>query len=613
MLQSCVGRCVAVLLRSLHQGSEAYRSCCLLALLKGHERPRITESLRNHAPRRFASEVVPLRKQLKDEAKKKRLSGSGFHPTQTKGTNSIDWELTVGIEIHAQLNTACKLFSGELAWTPVPKTSILTTIQEADTSFNALSNSKIEPFDISLPGTQPHLQLAALLPALRAAIALQCTIQPMSRFDRKHYFYHDQPAGYQITQYYEPFARNGQVTLTSDDGVAQSQTVEIKQIQMEQDTAKSQEQDEGTNLIDFNRAGLPLIEIISLPQIHSSEAAAAYVKKIQAILLSVDAVTTGMEHGGLRADVNVSVRRRDTPGGEYSYSGISGLGQRTEIKNLSTIKAVEDAVNAEASRQIAVLEAGGNVEGETRGWSLTRPNETRRLRGKAGEVDYSYMPDPDVPPLYVGQDLVEHLQSTLPALPDELLQLLTGEPYNLSLTDAKILLQADTGDRLDFYQETVEKLQSIQQNNSKLGKLVGNWVLQEIGHILTTKNITWEASRLQPSQLAVLLDQLLQKTMTGGSAKHILGLLIEGDQRPVEQILDEDDLRLLPLSDEEYVSLSQDVMAANPAVVEQIVQNGHMGKVMFLVGQMMRHGPEGRVEAKRAELSIRRLIDSMKG
>ena len=488
-------------------------------------------------------------------------------------------------------------------------TDILPT--EAETSFNALPNSNVEAFDVALPGSQPHFQLATLLPALRAAVALQCVIQPRSRFDRKHYFYHDQPAGYQVTQYYEPFARDGRVGLGLDDGLVQSQIVDIKQVQMEQDTAKSQEQDEETNLIDFNRSGHPLIEIISMPQMHSPEAASAYVRKVQALLLSVDAVTAGMEQGGLRADVNVSVRRSNDSAGEHSYSGIRGLGQRTEIKNLSTIKAVEDAVKAEQARQIQVLETGGTIEGETRGWSLARPNETRRLRGKEGEVDYRYMPDPDIPPLYIGRDIVEHVQSTLPALPDELRLMLTGESqYNMSLTDAKILLQADTGDRLDFYQETVEILQKLQENNAKLGKLVGNWVLHEVGHILTTKSMTWEASALEPFQLASLLDQLPQKRITMVSAKQILGMLIDGDGRSVEQIVDEEGLRLLPLSEDEYVLLAEEVMATNAGLVEQITKKGQMGKMMFLVGQMMRRGPDGRIEAKKAEETLRKLIRS---
>jgi aspartyl-tRNA(Asn)/glutamyl-tRNA(Gln) amidotransferase subunit B len=300
-----------------------------------------------------------------------------------------DWELTVGIEIHAELNTARKLFS------------------DAPTSFNEEPNSNVAPFDLAYPGAQPHFQKATLLPALRAAIALNCNVQRKSSFDRKHYFYQDQPAGYQITQFYEPFAKNGEITLFDHDGIApedgKSITIGIKQVQMEQDTAKTMLEPPSKYLLDFNRVSHPLIEIITLPHIHHPSTAAALVRKIQSILKAVDACTAGMETGGLRADVNVSVRRRDADESSdagHSYSGVTGLGQRTEIKNLSSFKAVEDAIVAERDRQIDVLEAGGRIEGETRGWTLGS-TETRKLRGKEGEVDYRYMPDPDIPSVIV--------------------------------------------------------------------------------------------------------------------------------------------------------------------------------------------------------------------
>lgn len=286
-------------------------------------------------------------------------------------------------------------------------------------------NAALWPFDLAVPGSQPLFQAPVLIPALRAALALNCQIQRRSKFDRKHYFYHDQPAGYQITQYYEPLARDGHITLAAQDGLGKNDGEElfvgIKQIQLEQDTAKTQDQDEETSLIDFNRSGHALIEIISLPHIHTPEAAAAYVRKIQSILYAVDAATTGMEQGGLRADVNVSVRRYADARGNHSYSGVTGLGQRTEIKNLSSFKSVEDAVRAERDRQIDLILSGGAVEGETRGWSLSNPHVTRRLRGKEGEVDYRYMPDPDISPLYIDQGLVTHFQQTLPPVPEQLL------------------------------------------------------------------------------------------------------------------------------------------------------------------------------------------------
>ena len=483
-----------------------------------------------------------------------------------------------------------------------------------------------------MPGSLPVFQKATLIPALRAALALNCSIQHVSRFDRKHYFYHDQPAGYQITQYYEPFAKDGSITLSVHEGIGaedgEQVTIGIKQIQMEQDTAKSQEQDDEITLLDFNRVGHPLIEIISLPHIHSPETAAAYVRKVQAILLSVDAVTTGMEMGGLRADVNVSVRRKDAGPGRHGYSGILGLGQRTEIKNLSTLKGVEDAIKAERDRQIDVLEAGGVIEGETRGWSLAHPKETRRLRGKEGEVDYRYMPDPDIPPLIIADEVVSHLQKTLPTLPDDLLVMLTDlEQYGLSMTDAKILLSIDDGGRLDYFQEVVDavrlrrhfqkvadalrqRLDDTESENMDKGlaRVAGNWVLHELGALLTTSEMTWAENKVSSGVLAEIIDQLLHNKVTGSTAKQVLKMVFEGDERSVEQIINEDGLAFRPLSDEEYEALAKEVMEGHADVVEQIRQTGRTGKLMFLVGQMMRQGEEGRVEPQKAEKMLRRLV-----
>lgn len=327
------------------------------------------------------SENVRVRgKQLKAEFKAKHRDAqqqklqSTLPETQAR---LAQWDLTVGLEVHAQLNTERKLFS------------------ESMTSLDDDPNTNVTFYDLAFPGTQPVFQAATVLPALRAAVALQCEIQNESRFDRKHYFYPDQPAGYQITQYYRPFALNGQIDLHEVDGLDSSEMplqIGIKQIQLEQDTAKSITQMPSTTLVDFNRVGHPLIEIITLPHLRSAQAAAACAKKILSILQAVNAVSTGMEMGGLRVDVNVSVAPK----------GSQILGQRTEIKNVSSFKAIEQAIIAERDRQIEVLENGGVVLGETRGWTLGE-TQTTRLRGKEGEVDYRYMPDPDVPPLFIDQ------------------------------------------------------------------------------------------------------------------------------------------------------------------------------------------------------------------
>ncbi|THX02860.1 hypothetical protein D6D13_08065 [Aureobasidium pullulans] len=557
-----------------------------------------------------ADAAVPLRKQLKEEAKQRKKSAKA---AKSPGNNAADplldkWELTVGIEVHAELNTAHKLFS------------------TAQTSLNAEPNEHVARFDAALPGAQPAFQKATLIPALRAALAMDCDIQSRSSWDRKHYFYQDQPNGYQITQYYHPFARNGSLTLTLEDGIdpndlsepgATGLTIGIKQIQMEQDTAKTALQPPSTYLLDFNRVSHPLIEIITLPQIHSPATAAATVRKIQSLLKSVDSCVAGMETGGLRADVNVSVRKRGSTGENNEYSGVKGLGTRTEIKNLSSFKAVEDAVTAERDRQIKVLEAGGVIEGETRGWTIGS-TETTRLRSKEGEVDYRYMPDPDLPPVLISSELVNHLRKTLPELPDSTISR-TLNDFGLSMKDAKTLFSFDDGERLEYCAETIDlvsKELSAQglnddQNQAKVGKLVANWVLHEIGGLLTSDGREWSDLTITTEELASLLANLMSKQITARVGKQILQQLYDedsDDRISVDARIDEGNLRLRPISREEYIELAQSIMAENPDMVSAVRDKGQKGKTMWFVGQMVRRAEEGTVEAEKAKEIIEELL-----
>jgi aspartyl-tRNA(Asn)/glutamyl-tRNA(Gln) amidotransferase subunit B len=320
-----------------------------------------------------------------------------------------------------------------------------------------------------------------------------------------------------------------------------------------------------------------------------------------------------MELGGLRADVNVSVRQRGTSGSS-SYSGVTGLGQRTEIKNLASLAAIEDAIVAEKDRQISVLGAGGVVEGETRGFALGA-TETTRLRGKEGEVDYRYMPDPDLPPLVIGSDLVEHLQSTLPELPDDTVVRVQQE-YGLTSKDAKTLLALDDGARLEFMEETVDilcnKLNQAEDSKPKMGKLVGNWVLHEVGGLLTTSNTGWQDMSITEIELADILASLQHKHITSRAAKQLLATLhnLQSDERrpSVEQLIEDGNLRLRPLSDDEYTALAEEVMAQNPEMVAAVRDKGQKGKLMWFVGQMIRKGEEGSVEPEKAREVVDRAL-----
>lgn len=430
----------------------------------------------------------------------------------------------------------------------------------------------------------------------------------------------------------EPYARNGSLSLHRHDGIApedgDSVQIGIKQIQMEQDTAKSQELPSSTYLLDFNRVSRPLVEIITLPQIHSPATAAACARKIQATLRSCGAVATGMEMGGLRADVNVSVRK--SGGGsqaDQQYDGIGGLGQRTEIKNLSSFKAVEDAVTAERDRQIAMLEAGGVVEGQTRGWTIGG-TETRKLRVKEGEVDYRYMPDPDIPPVIVGGDVLNALKSSMPMLPDEALRTLTEDPMDgLGVEDAKTLIELDDGARLDYYQRAVGALHSLQQDveeqeqeqeqgqdvqspnlESRTGQTVANWVLHELGGLFSKAEEPWNSGRVKSKSLANIIHLLLRSQITTSTAKSLLTMIFDGDKRTVQQIVDEDNLIFRPMSREEYVALAEQVISDNPKMIKQIQEKGQTGKIGWLVGQIRQIGGRGRVEGQRADEVLRELL-----
>ncbi|KAK2809786.1 hypothetical protein FQN50_003426 [Emmonsiellopsis sp. PD_5] len=510
---------------------------------------------------------VPFRKQLKDEAKAKRAAKR--NSDDMPAAKHEDWELTVGIEIHAQLDTDAKLFS------------------RASAAIDDTPNSNVALFDLALPGSQPLLPH----PYLYEAVFLHIIK-------------------------IEPYAKDGHLWLMPHDGIAKEDgdgiRIGIKQVQMEQDTAKSQELPSATYLLDFNRVSRPLIEIITLPEIHSPETAAACVRKMQSILQSVGAVTTGMEMGGLRADVNVSVRKRDEGDGDHQYHGVTGLGQRTEIKNLSSFKAVEDAIIAERDRQIAVLEAGGTIEGETRGWTLGS-TETRKLRGKEGEVDYRYMPDPDLAPVIIGEDVLLHLKTKMPPLPDDLLQLLVKNPkYGLSIDDAKPMIELDDGQRLEYYLDAVHILTSLQGDTGEDiftgGKVVGNWVLHELGGLLSKSDLPWDPERVPAQRLAEIIDLLSRKKITSSTAKSILAMVFDGDRRSIAQIVEEENLLLQSLSREEYVVLAEEVMRQNPETVTLIRDKGQLGKIGFLVGQVKRAGEKGRVEAQKANEILRELI-----
>lgn len=552
---------------------------------------------------------MPLRKQLKDEAKRAKKQGKNRPKNESQVVDG--WELTVGIEIHAQLNTPRKLFS------------------PATTASDGEPNSHVALFDAAIPGSQPLLQNQVLLPAVRAALALNCEVQRVSRFDRKHYFWWDQPAGYQITQYYDPLAKNGHITLYARDGIApedgESVTVGIKQIQLEQDTAKTLAQMNNVHWLDLNRVGMPLIEIITEPHLRHPRTAAVLVRKVQLLLNTVDSCVSGMEAGGLRADVNVSVRRSDDSAGN--------LGTRTEIKNLSTIKAIEDAIIAERDRQIRELEAGGVVAGETRGWTLGS-QETRWLRGKEGEVDYRYMPDPDIAPLVIGDDLVEHLRTTLAVLPDAEMDRLIAD-FGLTPKDALSLITLDMGARVEYFYRVVDALDarvradfatSEAPSFKSYSTLAANWTIHELGRLTTYKagptaseelvfTPDGECRRVPAAELSQLLYHLFRKHITGKVAKELLvSIYLDELEGGVLRAIEANDLWFKEISQKEYAALADAAMEGEEGLLGLFVKYDKFpqGKLMYLVGKMMRLGPTERIDPAAAEGVMRARVEAMR-
>lgn len=563
----------------------------------------------------IAQKKAPLIKQLREKAKAQRATGK-------KGNAELQtvpgWELTVGIEIHAQLNTRHKLFSA------------VTTPLSSDEP-----NTHVSLFDLAIPGSQPVVQTEALIPAVRAALALNCKVQRVSRWDRKHYFWWDQPNGYQITQFYQPFAKGGHLTLYARDGIAgedgEQISIGIQQIQMEQDTGKTLAGPDANQWIDFNRVGMPLIEIITKPEIHHPKTAAAFVRKVQSYLSAVDACVSGMEAGGLRADVNVSVRRTNESG-----TGIGPLGQRTEIKNLSSFKAVEDAIIAERDRQISVLEQGGTVLGETRGWTIGG-TETTRLRGKEGEVDYRYMPDPDLAPLVINDAVVLKLKAELGCLPDAEFDWLLTQ-WRLKETDVMTLMQSE---KLEYYYKVLEALGETSGSDKVTGDcapLASNWVLHDLGRLTSERNSSasgavealditpaGDSSRVPASHLAEIIYFLHKNKISKQVAKELLFSVFRGDltkssldgYSSVRDAIDGEDLWLRQLSESEHADMAEEILAEEDHTLEKFFrphfsqQKAYpQGHLMRLVGKMMKTGPLGQVDPQVSTLVLRRAIEA---
>jgi len=399
------------------------------------------------------------------------------------------WEIVLGLEVHAQVASQAKLFSG------------------AAVGFGAGPNAQVSLVDAAMPGMLPVLNGFCVEQAVRTGLGLGAQINLTSRFDRKNYFYPDLPQGYQISQFKDPIVGEGEVLVERDDGT--SFTVGIERLHLEQDAGKSlHDQDPDSTFVDLNRSGTALMEIVSRPDMRSSEEAAAYVKKLRTILIYLGTCDGDMEKGNLRADVNVSVRR---PG--------EGLGTRCEIKNVNSYRFIQQAIEYEARRQIEILEDGGHIHQETRLFDPVK-GETRSMRSKEDANDYRFFPDPDLLPLVLDPAWVKAIEASLPELPDAK-KARFQEQYGLTAYDAGVLISEQA--RADYYEAAAA---------GRDAKLVANWVTNDLAARLTAAGTPIAESPIAPDEIAELVALIEEGVISSKIAKDVFERMWAGDGRP---------------------------------------------------------------------------------
>jgi aspartyl-tRNA(Asn)/glutamyl-tRNA(Gln) amidotransferase subunit B len=463
-----------------------------------------------------------------------------------------DWEVVIGMEVHAQIASRAKLFSG------------------AATAFGAEPNTNVSLVDAAMPGMLPVLNRFCIEQAVRTGLGIRATINLFSRFDRKNYFYPDLPQGYQISQLYHPLVGEGEVLVDLSPGVARR--VRIERIHVEQDAGKSiHDLDPSLSMVDLNRTGVALMEIVSRPDIRGPEEAAEYVRKLRQIMRYLGTCDGNMQEGSLRADVNVSVCR---PGAYERYretGDFKHLGTRCEIKNMNSMRFIQQAVDYEAKRQIAIIEDGGKVQQETRLYDPAR-GETRSMRSKEEAHDYRYFPDPDLLPLTLEQVWVDGIAATLPELPDARKARLVND-FGVTEYDASVLC-ADV-ESAAFYEAVAQ---------GRDGKTAANWVINELFGRLNKEGRAIADSPVSAAQLGGLLDLLAKGDISGKLAKDLFEILwTEGgdpsaivEARGMKQVTDAGAIE----------KAVDDVIAANPDKAEQARAKPTLAG--WFVGQVMK-------------------------
>ncbi|MDA9624041.1 Asp-tRNA(Asn)/Glu-tRNA(Gln) amidotransferase subunit GatB [Pelagibacteraceae bacterium] len=452
------------------------------------------------------------------------------------------WEVVIGLEIHAQVTSNSKLFSG------------------SSTKFGAEPNTQVSLVDSAFPGMLPVINEYCIQQAVKTGLGLNAKINTYSVFDRKNYFYADLPQGYQISQYKNPIVGEGKITLDLPDG---TKTIGIERLHLEQDAGKSiHDLDPSNTYVDLNRSGVALMEIVSKPDMRSPDEVNAYVKKLRSIMRYLGTCDGNMQEGSLRADVNVSVRKE----------GNKELGTRCEIKNINSIKFMQMAIAYEAKRQVELLEAGKSIDQETRLFD-TKKNETRSMRSKEDAHDYRYFPDPDLLPLNLDKELIENIKKNLPELPDQKKERFIKD-YSLNAYEANVLVSEK--EISDYFEEVVKK------SDIKLAK---NWIMGDLFASLNDKNISISQSPVTAKKMSQLIDSISSAVISGRTAKEVFEVMKETGEEPNKIIQSKG---LQQKSDpKELEGIIEKILADNKDKVDQY-KSGKDKLFGFFVGQVMK-------------------------
>jgi len=465
----------------------------------------------------------------------------------------MEWEVVIGLENHVQLTTGSKIFSG------------------SPTRFGAEPNTQASPVDLALPGVLPVMNKAAVERAIRFGLAVDAKIAPQSQFARKNYFYPDLPKGYQISQFEDPVVQGGQLTFGYEkDGQFVTKTVNLTRAHLEEDAGKSLHEDyHGMSGIDLNRAGTPLLEIVSEPEMRSAAEAVAYCKALHGLVMWLGICDGNMQEGSFRCDVNVSVR----PKGQKEF------GTRCEIKNLNSFRFIEEAVHVEVRRQIELIEDGGKVEQATRLYDPDK-KETRSMRTKEDAQDYRYFPDPDLPPLMISDDWIARVKSEMPELP-AVMRTRFIEEYKLPEYDA-LVLTASKG--MANYFEGV-----VAAAGKENAKVAANWLMGDVSSTLNREGVEIADAPVLPAQLAGMLKRIADGTISNKIAKEVFGAMWEAkseDANLVDVIIEQKGLK--QISDTGALeAIVNEVIANNEKSVEQY-RAGKEAAINALIGQAMK-------------------------